>query len=186
MIKIGKQDFAMKRFTLLGVCCVAFVFSGIAGCGSEAVPGAVKTYPVNGTIALDGKPFGPARLVFTPGTAESPQPGGLVDASGKITVTTYSAGDGMPAGTYKVSISQDPTTRPPEHPLLYDNSATSTLTVTVAEKGPNDFKLDMDSKAGPAGGAASGIPGGVNLPPGVDPSKAYGPVVGPGATAPGK
>jgi hypothetical protein len=174
----------MTRYSFPGICIVAVTITGVAGCGGNAVPGAVKTFPVAGTISLDGNGFGPARLIFTPDAADAPRPTGMADASGKITVTTYAAGDGLPAGTYKVTISPDPMTKTPQHPQLYDNSATSTLTVTVTDKGPNEFKLAMDSKAGPASaGPASSIPPGA-LPQGVDPSKAYGPVVGPGATAP--
>jgi hypothetical protein len=185
---MSQQDSAMNCFARLAVVGLGLVLLAAAGCGGDAVPGTLKTFPATGTITLDGKAFGPARLVFTPASSDAPQPTGLADASGKITLTTYVTGDGMPAGTYKVSISPDPMMTPaPAHPDLYNNSSTTSLSVTVAEKGPNEFKLDMDSNAGPSSGSPAGaIPPGATLPEGIDPAKAYGPVVVPGASPPPK
>lgn len=161
------------------ICLGAFLFSmsvlSISGCGGSAGP--VPTVKVKVALTLDGKPFGPARLVLKPNSPESPHPTGSADAAGDVILTTFSLGDGVPVGTYKVALSPDPTIQTPEHPQVYNDSENSPLTLTIAEGGSNEFKLDMNSSAGPAvGGAAGSIPSGINLPPGFDPSKAYGPV----------
>ena len=159
----------------VGVMITAVVAMCLAGCGEGGVPGATKTYPVKATITLDGKEFGPARLTFlNPDDAKAPTPAGTADEDGNITVTTYKEGDGMPAGTYKVKINPDPMLPAPSHPQVYDTHESSTLSVTVTATGPNEFTLKMDSSAGPAAsGTTGGVPGGVNLPAGFDPSMAY-------------
>ena len=175
------QSFISRQTQCFVAGALALAIFGIAGCGSAAPSGAVKTFPAEGTLTLDGKPFGPARLTFNPDQANKPHPTGVVDSAGNIVVTSFVMGDGLPAGEYKVFISSDPMVQTPEHPQIYNDPDGTLLTVSVKESGSNDFELDMLSSAGPmtSGPAA---PGGVNVPAGADASTGFGPVIAPGAT----
>jgi hypothetical protein len=80
------------------------LFLVLAGCGS----GKISTYPVIGTVSVDGKPAEGAILTLCP-TDGSDQfkrerPFGQADASGKFGLTTFVAKDGAPAGEYKVIV----------------------------------------------------------------------------------
>ncbi len=76
----------------------------LAGCGD----GKIATYPVSGTVKVDGQTAEGAILIFCP-TEGSDQfkrerPFGATDASGKFQLTTFLPADGAPAGDYKVMI----------------------------------------------------------------------------------
>lgn len=66
------------------------------------------TYPVQGEVRLDGKPFKGVTVVFRPvdktnfKRQEIPQ--GITDENGKYSIHTYSSKDGAPAGDYKVGL----------------------------------------------------------------------------------
>jgi hypothetical protein len=79
--------------------CVLF-----SGCGD----GRVARYPVFGAVHVDGQPAEGAIVIFCP-TETSPEaerlrPSGQTDAAGKFGLTTLEAGDGAPAGKYKVLV----------------------------------------------------------------------------------
>ncbi len=176
------HKFIARRSQNLAAGALALAIFGVAGCGSTARTGAVPTFPVKGALTLDGKPFGPAKLMFKPAAENTPQPGGVVDGAGNIVITTYHLGDGLPAGEFKVFISADPMIQTPDHPQIYNDSKASPLAVSVKESGSNDFKLDMASSAGPMT-SGPGAPPGIHVPAGVDASKGFGPVIAPGASA---
>ncbi|NQT12783.1 MAG: hypothetical protein HQ582_08540, partial [Planctomycetes bacterium] len=84
----------------------------VAAC-SEGPKGGerLEVYPVEGEVFVDGQPAEGAMVVLQPVTPrvlpEGTQPvgsTGQVDASGKFTISTYSSGDGAPAGKYGVSV----------------------------------------------------------------------------------
>jgi hypothetical protein len=139
----------------------------ISGCGGGA--DTVPTFPTKGTLLLDGKPFGPAQLNFKPSHQIMPTPSAIVDSSGNFVVTTFKKGDGAPEGTYTVYLVNDPTANTPAHPMIYNDSESSSLTATV-KSGSNDLKIEMSSTAGPS--APTGITG-VMGAEGIDPAKAY-------------
>jgi hypothetical protein len=76
----------------------------IVGCGD----GRIDTYPVTGTVLVDGRPAEKAMVIFCPADAaaevENLRPAGVTDASGKFNLITFEAGDGAPAGSYKVLV----------------------------------------------------------------------------------
>ena len=147
-----------RRLVVVAIASAAF---GMAGCGEGALKGAISTYPAKGTVTMDGKAFGPAKLSLTPTPDDNKKPTAvvIVNESGNIVdVTTYKKNDGAPAGSYKVTISQDPMSPAPAHPTIYDAKETTTLSCVVKESGPNEFKFELDSKAGPMG-SGGGIPG---------------------------
>ncbi|MFM8273859.1 MAG: metallophosphoesterase family protein, partial [Gemmata sp.] len=116
-----------------------------------------ETFPVTGTLTLDGKPVFGATVAFHEHVkATDKQPDrwvhvadGLTDRMGKFAVTTYSKFDGAPAGEYTVTVVQ--TGRgyydgdPPEKsniPEKYATPAKSLLKATVKD-GTNTVNLDL-------------------------------------------
>ena len=121
------------------------------GCGGTALPGGVrlKTYPVSGIVKVDGEPKPKVKITFTPQAETSKlkvNALGISGADGKFQVTTYEGGDGLPAGTYKLTFELDESEsnimgkNEPKDALkgAYSNVATSKFDVTV-----KDAKVDM-------------------------------------------
>ena len=75
------------------------------GCSGSDDPNRLKTYPVSGTVKLNGTAVEGATVTFqlTEGKENAI---GLTDKSGKYTLSTFSPNDGAVAGQYKVSISK--------------------------------------------------------------------------------
>ncbi len=59
--------------------------------------------PVQGTVTLDGEPLEGAAISFTPAEGGRPASGNT-DAQGKFTLGSFTANDGLPPGSYKVSV----------------------------------------------------------------------------------
>lgn len=75
------------------------------GCGTKEQRKPV--FPVRGSVLVAGKPAVNALVIFHPLTDPDPKamkPNGEVDADGKFTLNTYTAGDGAPAGEYAVTV----------------------------------------------------------------------------------
>jgi hypothetical protein len=74
------------------------------GCGG----GKLKTYPVTGTVLVDGKPADGAMVIFCPinpsPELEKLRPSGKADGTGAFSLMTFEAGDGAPAADYKVLV----------------------------------------------------------------------------------
>jgi len=86
------------------------LLAGGFGCGPEGVVGALKAHPVKGRVTVKGKPLEGALVTFHPVDeskmgADVVRPNGRTDADGRFILTTYSGGDGAPAGEYRVAIS---------------------------------------------------------------------------------
>ena len=65
------------------------------------------TYPVSCRVALDGRPVPQAYVVFE--AVKNKEPGapradGFTAANGTLTLSTYAANDGVPAGEYVVTV----------------------------------------------------------------------------------
>lgn len=149
-----------RRVPSLGTGFAAVAILAISGCGSDGPP-VLDVYPTAGKLVLDGEPFGPALVMLTPTAKEGRTTVGVADAQGQITFTSYEAGDGIPAGSYKVTVTSDATTGPFPKPIprLYTNPQSTPLTVTVEPKEDNAVTISMDSKAGPPARSAPGVPG---------------------------
>jgi hypothetical protein len=144
---------------------VLLALSGLS-CGRPS-PGK-PVFPVRGQVLLDGKPLPGAIVLFHPTGEWDPEEGhprAETGADGRFIVSTYGAGDGAPAGDYKVAIlepradegetaAQADLIRPPtgsraRPAAVYGNPNSSGLRARVTE-GANDldpFRL----KSGPPG-----------------------------------
>jgi hypothetical protein len=124
------------------------ILGTLIGCGD----GRIATYPVSGSVTIDGQPGDGAMVVFVPTStaaeAERKRPFGIANGQGQFTLTTFEQEDGAPAGEYKVLI-QWPATRqqaddqrtgrrgalgPDRLRGKYFNLEMSTLTATVEEE----------------------------------------------------
>ena len=94
----------LKRRGVPAVCILALAALN-AGCGKD---GQQPVYPVTGEVLFDGKPTPHAQVVLHPmngtGIGEAIRPRGRVDTQGRFTLSTYSDGDGAPAGDYAVTV----------------------------------------------------------------------------------
>src|SRR5262249_27660095 len=112
-----------------------------------------KTFPVRGSVFLDGTPVGGAYIVFTPVADAKPKgvrADVVTEADGSFVPCTYRANDGLAAGEYTVTISKrkpflDPQGRPGPNllPDKYANSKKSGLTVEVKD-GKEEIKFELE------------------------------------------
>jgi hypothetical protein len=117
----------------------------------------VPTYPVGGTLTVDGKPLAGATVTFH-AVNENKKGGytnvcdGLTDERGRFQMSTYTKFDGAPAGEFTVTVVR--TGRGyydgevPEKSLLperYAAPAKSPLRVTIKD-GANDLRLELTGK----------------------------------------
>lgn len=94
---------------------VVVVAVALAGCGGSS--GFPKTYPVTGTVKLNGKPIDGAMITFQlEGGKQNAI--GTTDKNGEFSLSMFRPGDGAIPGQYKVSIKKEeaapaPTNVPP-------------------------------------------------------------------------
>jgi hypothetical protein len=95
------DPFTGRRLTAAACLAAALL---CPACG----PARKTVYPVRGQVRLaDGRAPAHALVTFHPvGDAgpEAVHPAGEVDEQGRFTLTSYAAGDGAPAGEYRVSV----------------------------------------------------------------------------------
>jgi hypothetical protein len=139
---------------LFGIA-LAVLVAVSAGCAKR---GWLETYPVRGTVLVDGKPAKDAMITFHPKamTGDRPYlPSAQTNENGEFSAGTFAAGDGAPTGEYEITIVW-PVRRNPVSTLWegdklngrYANKAKTTLRVTV-EKQPLQlppFELTADPK----------------------------------------
>ena len=88
-----------KLFSLMA----GTAFLLVTGCG----PSGPATYPVTGTITMDGKPIADATIAFVPMGGESDgrkTASGRTDAQGMYALTTFAKDDGALAGEYGIKV----------------------------------------------------------------------------------
>jgi hypothetical protein len=127
---------------------------GVLGWGAVSLglgrgsPDRIAVYPLTGEFRFDGQPANGAWITLHPVNPAVPtKPKATVEPDGTFAVMTYLAGDGAPAGTYKVTIewrrpidgqTGDEEIPPNVLPPNYANLATTPLEVTV-KSGKNTF-----------------------------------------------
>jgi hypothetical protein len=145
-------------------CCtllIAIVASSLAasGCSSRVDKWAAKrpkTYPAKGRVLWDGKPE-EGIVVSLDSKVHNVSASAITDSTGGFTLKTYKTGDGAVAGEHAVRLEKRIVKDPSAEivvevvilPKKYADAATSGLTATVLEKGPNDFTFEV---TGPRGG----------------------------------
>lgn len=85
---------------------LAVVLLAAAGCGSGEKR--LPTFPAGGKVLVSGKPAAGAQVVFhplNPTPADAPKPTATVKPDGSFALSTYTSGDGAPAGEYAVGVS---------------------------------------------------------------------------------
>ena len=93
-----------RRTTLASVTFSMTCLVVCLGCGD----GKIATFPVTGTVTVDGQPAEGALLIFCPvgGSEEfsKVRPAGKTKSGGKYELSTFDALDGAPAGEYQVMV----------------------------------------------------------------------------------
>jgi len=119
----------------------------LCGCG-----GKYDTCPVSGKVTLnDGTPVDGVQVTF-----ECRQPAltavAVTDQDGNYRLGTVEAGDGAPAGNYRVTVVELPDEKDPDNPPpprihgKYRSFTRSGLEFTV-KKGRNTFEIQLDPPA---------------------------------------
>src|SRR5262245_28750758 len=83
---------------------IVVLSTALPGCGKK---GWLTTYPVKGTVVVDGKPAKEVFVTFHPreDVANRPYlPSGRTIENGEFVLSTFVEGDGAPAGEYDVTI----------------------------------------------------------------------------------
>lgn len=163
----------MNKRTLRSFLAVLLAGSVLwLGCGQGEDGDRPATYPVTGTVTLQGEAVEGATVNFQLADG-SGSAVGMTDAGGDYSLTTFKSGDGAVPGEYKIKITQykgeeitgasndsgelgddyappgeggEEESAEPENllPAVYADPSTSRLTATVRESGENkfDFKLE--------------------------------------------
>ncbi|HEY3394549.1 MAG TPA: hypothetical protein VGK58_17695 [Lacipirellulaceae bacterium] len=119
------------------------------GCGD----GRLATYPVSGTVIVDGQPAHGALVIFCPVAGQDEElmrlrPAAETGPDGKYELTTFEKHDGAPAGQYQVMVRwgaprpestgqmrSERARRPPDRLRgRFMNPQTSGLTATIGEE----------------------------------------------------
>lgn len=94
----------MRRIVLLAVLAAT---TAVLGCAKETDPNRPATYPVTGTVTLNGEPVEGATVVFQK-TDRSHGAVGETGPGGSYSLTSFEANDGAVPGEYLVSIYKYP------------------------------------------------------------------------------
>jgi hypothetical protein len=117
--------------------------------------------PVRGTVTLDGNPLESGVVRFQPSVGQVAT--GEIGPGGEFTLSTHAQGDGVLAGTYRVTVvAYDPSAAEPgaEHlivPVRYTRSGTSGLQVTIFPGSLKPMNLLLVSEEPPAGGQPAAV-----------------------------
>jgi hypothetical protein len=86
---------ALSLFVIVGIV--------LTSCSNSSGP---PTYPVTGTVTLQGKPVTGAVVTFVPTAEKGEAASAITDSEGKYALTTWQAGDGARPGEYRVKVSK--------------------------------------------------------------------------------
>jgi hypothetical protein len=150
-----RRDTRGRAARALSGAALAALVVVLAGCGKR---GWLETYPVKGTVLVDGKPAKGAAVSFHPREAVGGRPHlptGQTDENGEFRLSTFVTDDGAPAGEYEVTVvwpvRYNPISTLWEGDKLsgrYADKGKSTLRVSV-EKGPQQLPPFELTSAGP-------------------------------------
>ncbi len=139
----------LRSRRVLALAALSLAALGVASCSNQ--DGRVPVYKVKGQVLCNNRPTEQALVVFHP-VGDNPQlkdvrPVGRVAPDGTFTLTTYTEGDGAPAGDYVVTVDwrrPNPGTDgadvgPSLIPARYNVPTASNLKATVTT-GSNDLQ----------------------------------------------
>ena len=117
------------------------VIAAMVGCGDPDKPDLVTA---TGRVTYNGQPVtaGSVKLYPMPGvTYKGDAPGGVLQLDGSFTVKTYPWGDGVPPGSYRLTLDPKLATRigKPE----YADPATSPWIMDIPEGGVDDQPFEV-------------------------------------------
>jgi hypothetical protein len=157
-----RRKSSMRSFFGFIVLFVATVFI-CGGCGAGTKLSGLA--PVQGVVTLDGSPLAEANVSFSPTqtSGEMRAAAGKTDASGKFTLTTLTANDGVTPGEFIVTVTkfekfgpapkkevneygEDITEPHPEKNVLppkYETIQTSDIKITVASSGDKNVQITL-------------------------------------------
>lgn len=127
------------RGTVLVVLC-SFVPLALSGCGSEKP----KLVTATGRVTQNGAPVTAGSVWFHPAEGSGytgEKPSGQLQLDGTFAAKTFPYGDGLPPGTYKVTLSPDLAGRIGKP--NYGTAAKTPWTVTVSDTGLVDHALTV-------------------------------------------
>ena len=111
------------------------------------------TYPITGRVLYEGRPASGAVVILhrADGANTSERPRAKADAQGEFTLTTFTTGDGAPAGEYAVTVEWRRADDHPEQgvdllPPSYSDPKTSKLKVTIAGGSNEPLVLKLTRK----------------------------------------
>jgi hypothetical protein len=129
---------------------VLAAFAALAGCSDEGPK--LPVFPVKGAVQFEGEPAAGAFVAFHPKSPAKPgqeplRSAAQVQPDGAFEVTTYTQGDGAPAGEYAVTVQwtklikqgKDAVAGPNVIPPIYGSPDSTPLKVTIKE-GPNQLE----------------------------------------------
>jgi hypothetical protein len=133
---------SISRCAKLSLATLFSLSLSLTGCSDTNSQ--LPVFPVQGTVALKGKPLANALVALHPVDTSDPRATACratTDVNGRFTVSTYKANDGAPVGEYKVTVecyqlkgsgsSLEP--GPNILPVKYSRPTTTDLTVRVVE-----------------------------------------------------
>lgn len=142
------------RGAALAIVAMVVVVAG--GCSRVRRPPLPQTFPVTGIVSFAGKPLPSATVMFNPVAGDGHGSIALTDATGRYRLTTFTPGDGVVPGDYRVAItkielggtaSDSPAAVAPDPknvlPAKYADHSTSGLTATVESKPDNTFDFAL-------------------------------------------
>ena len=133
----------MIRF--VGFTTFALVGLSLLGCGSGGQKGPEKTFPVKGTVKLDGKPMPDGEIAFsTPGNPPKISP--IKD--GAFTAEAYEGKNRVEISAYKEGppSTTDPNEKTKINTVDAQFNFESKLTADVTAQGTKEFSFEVRSK----------------------------------------
>jgi hypothetical protein len=126
---------------------LVLVVTVAGGCGRGRRPELPETFPVTGMVSLDGKPVAGASVMFNPKGGQGHGSVAVSDASGRYKLTTFSPGDGVVPGEYKVAITKTVLEKSEsDSPMAGSGDPKNVLPTRYADDSTSGFKATVEAK----------------------------------------
>jgi hypothetical protein len=128
---------ALSKWFILGVATLLVVCQG---CGSS-----VDLAPCRGTVEYEGAPITTGKLLLTP-TQKGPPALAQLQPDGSFEVATVHLGDGIPPGTYRVTVVSDITYKGKAAHVTITSPVNTSITVEAGQE--NVFQIVVSEEDG--------------------------------------